>query len=42
MVYFTRIGDLTWRVPYCKELVGSVTGDDVVSAAEASLNEPYI
>ena len=42
MVYFTRIGDLTWRGSYCIELVGTVTGDDEVGAAEASLNELYI
>jgi len=41
-VYFTRIGDLTWRVSYCKELVGSVTGDDGVGSVEAGLNEPHI
>ena len=42
MVYFTRIGDLTWRGSYCKELVGTVTGDDVVGSVETGLNEPRI
>ena len=27
---FTRIGDFTWRVSDCEELVGSITGDDGV------------
>ena len=28
---FTRIGDFTWRVSDCEELVGVTTGDDVSS-----------
>ena len=27
-VCFTRIGDITWRVSDCEELVGGFTGDD--------------
>jgi len=26
-VYFTRIGEFTWRESDCEELVGSITGD---------------
>ena len=39
---WTECEDFTWGVSDCEELVGSVTGDDVVGAAEVSLNEPYI
>ena len=28
LVCFTRIGDFTWRVSDCEELVGGFTGDD--------------
>ena len=28
LVCFTRIGDFTWRVTDCEELVGGFTGDD--------------
>ena len=27
-VYFTRIGDFTWRVSDCEELVGLLTGEN--------------
>jgi len=29
-VYFTRIGDFTWRVSDCEEIEGLLTGDDGV------------
>jgi hypothetical protein len=29
-VYFASMGDFTWRVSDCEELVGAITGDDGV------------
>jgi len=31
---FTRIGDFTWRVSDCEELVGTITGDNVFGFME--------
>jgi len=31
---FTRIGDFTWRVSDCEELVGSLTGDGEVGLVQ--------
>ena len=32
---FTRIGDFTWRVSDCEELVGLLTGDDGDATAKS-------
>ena len=32
-VWFTRIGDFTWRVSDCEELVGLLTGDEGIGNA---------
>ena len=32
-VCFTRIGDFTWRVSDCEELVGLLTGDEGIGNA---------
>ena len=39
---FTRIGDLTWKVSYFKESLGSVKGDDGVGSVDAGLRTLYI